>query len=171
MLTVSDRNIVETPADVIVAAANAALSGGGGVDGAIHRAAGPALLAECRTLGACPVGSAVCTSAYDLPARWVIHAVGPAWSGGESNEVALLESTYDAVFVIARELGARTLSIPAISCGAYRFPENEAARIAVAIASAFCRERPEQRHVTFFPFERRITSAYRRAIARYADTG
>ena len=163
-IQISQASIVDVAADAIVTAANSALSGGGGVDAAVHRAAGPGLLEECRKLGACPVGSAVATSAHELPARWVIHAVGPVWSGGGKHECELLRSTYQAVLRIADDLGAESLSIPAISCGAYRFPEREAAAIAVDSILGHSEPASSIRLVTLFAFETKILRAYERAL-------
>ncbi len=136
-LAVVEGDITRQAVDAIVNAANSTLLGGGGVDGAIHRAAGPELLEECRTLGGCPTGQARITKGYRLPARWVIHTVGPVWRGGRHGEDELLASCYRNCFALVEEHGLRTVAFPSISTGAYGFPMERAARIAAREAKAF----------------------------------
>ena len=130
-------DLTEQPVDAIVNAANTSLLGGGGVDGAIHRAGGPEILAECRLLGGCETGDAKATTAGRLPARWVIHAVGPVWQGGGAGEAELLASAHRRSLEVARELGARTVAFPAISCGIYGYPPELAAPVAIEALSPF----------------------------------
>ena len=131
-IEVVEGDITRQTVDAIVNAANTTLLGGGGVDGAIHRTAGPELLAECRTLGGCPTGDARITHGYNLPARWVIHTVGPVWRDGTRGEDESLASCYRSCFELAKQKGIRTMAFPSISTGAYGFPMERAARIAVS---------------------------------------
>ncbi len=130
-MAVTEGDITHQCVEAIVNAANTSLLGGGGVDGAIHRAAGPELLAECQTLGGCATGQAKITRGYQLPARWVIHTVGPVWRDGRHDEDELLASCYRSCFALVKQHGLKTVAFPSISTGAYGFPMNCAARIAV----------------------------------------
>jgi len=129
-------DLTEQHVDAIVNAANSSLLGGGGVDGAIHRRGGPAILAECRLLGGCETGDAKATTAGELPARWVVHTVGPVWRGGDHRERELLASCHRRSLEVARDLGARTLAFPAISCGIYGYPPQLAAGVALRAVRA-----------------------------------
>lgn len=158
-------DITQQRVDAIVNAANESLLGGGGVDGAIHRAAGPGLLRECRALGGCPTGQAKVTGGHDLHARWVIHTVGPVWHGGGEGEATLLASCYRESLSEARRLGARTVAFPAISTGAYGFPLDGATGIAVAEAVAFLASHRLPERVTFVCFDAAAAAIYRGVIA------
>ena len=163
-LTLIRGDITKLAVDAIVNAANTTLLGGGGVDGAIHRAAGPDLLAECRTLGGCRPGEAKITRGYALPARHVIHTVGPVWSGGNRGEPDTLANCYRNSLRLAVENSLRTIAFPAISCGAYRYPIAEAAAIAVETTRAFLRESNSITAVTFVVSTDEIEAAYNRLL-------
>jgi len=165
-ISVLHADITTLTVDAIVNAANTSLLGGGGVDGAIHRAAGPELLAECRLLHGCPTGQAKLTRGYRLPARYVIHTVGPVWSGGHHGEPELLASCYRCCFALAREHDMRTLAFPAISCGIYRFPVERAVEIAVRETSAALAQNQAIEKVLFACFGDEVYSTYLRAVEK-----
>lgn len=157
-------DITTLAVDAIVNAANPSLLGGGGVDGAIHRASGPELLAECRSLGGCPTGEARITNGYGLPAKFVIHTVGPVWRGGKSREDELLADCYRAVLKLAVMSGIRSIAFPAISTGVYRFPIERACRIALRETLSFLAENPQLEHVIFVCFDMTTLVAYSSTI-------
>ena len=167
-IEVVEADITTRVVDAIVNAANTSLLGGGGVDGAIHRAAGPELLAECRTLGGCETGHAKITRGYRLSARWVIHAVGPIWRGGSSGEPELLASAYRESLRLAADAGARTVAFPAISCGVYGYPVDQAAAIAVREVAGFLESDPRLARVTLTCFGKTVFDAYQRAVGQVA---
>ena len=159
-------NIVTLQVDAIVNAANTTLLGGGGVDGAIHRTAGPDLLAECRTLGGCATGDARITRGYRLPARHVIHTVGPVWRDGRHGEPELLASCYRTSLALAAQHGIRTIAFPAISCGAYRFPPERAVEIAVRECAAGLARHDAFERITFACFDRDMLGLYHAELDR-----
>lgn len=162
-ISVIEADITTLAVDAIVNAANSSLLGGGGVDGAIHRAAGPELLAECRTLGGCPTGQARLTRGYLLPARYVIHTVGPVWRGGTAGEPALLASCYRESLRLAQAHGIASIAFPAISCGVYGYPVADAARIAITTTAEALRDDAAITSVTFACFGRTVLETFQAA--------
>jgi O-acetyl-ADP-ribose deacetylase (regulator of RNase III) len=157
-------DITKLEVDAIVNAANPSLLGGGGVDGAIHRAAGPGLLEECRTLGGCPPGEARITRGYHLPAKMVIHTVGPIWHGGAAGEDELLATAYRSSLLLAEKNGVKTIAFPAISTGAYGFPVERASKIAVAEIRGFLEENGSIEKVLLVCFSERARGCYIEAL-------
>lgn len=165
-MSVVEGDITRLDVDAIVNAANSSLLGGGGVDGAIHRAAGRALLEECRGLGGCPTGEARMTRGYALPARHVIHTVGPVWHGGGRGEAELLASCYRESLRLAEEAGLETVAFPAISTGVYGYPKEAACEVAVSAVSDWLTAHDRPRQVVFCCFGAADAELYRRRLAR-----
>jgi O-acetyl-ADP-ribose deacetylase (regulator of RNase III) len=166
-MTIAEGDITRLAVDAIVNAANESLLGGGGVDGAIHAAAGPGLLAECRTFGGCPTGEARITGGYLLAAKSIIHTVGPVWQGGGQDEEALLAACYRNSLTLARDAGLRSLAFPAISTGVYRFPAARAAAIAVQTVAEFLAQNDLPVSVVFCCFGQASADAHRAALEKF----
>jgi len=164
ILELVEGDITKEDTEAIVNAANSGLRGGGGVDGAIHRAGGPEIMEECRKIGGCPTGKAVITTGGRLKARYVIHAVGPIYSGGKNKEAELLSSAYRSSLTLAAEKGIRSIAFPSISTGAYGYPIHEAARIALKTVVSFLKEHPEIGLVRFVLFGNDAYRAYEAAL-------
>lgn len=168
LLVIKQGDITREEVDAVVNAANSRLAGGGGVDGAIHRAGGPAIMKACREIGHCPTGEAVVTTAGDLPARYVIHTVGPVWRGGMFREADELASAYRESLGRAREFGVKTVALPAISTGAYGYPVEQAARIALKTIVHFIRQNPQVlSEVRIVLFSRPIYDAFASALEEF----
>jgi O-acetyl-ADP-ribose deacetylase (regulator of RNase III) len=155
-------DITQLKVDAIVNAANSSLCGGGGVDGAIHRAAGKELLAVCRNLGGCKTGQAKITAGFNLPAKHIIHTVGPVWYGGNSNEAMLLKSCYEETLKLFKQYDLKSIALPSISCGSYRFPIEPAAEIAIETIQAFLEKEDHEYKVLLVNFDEKTHKLYNR---------
>lgn len=171
VIEITEGDITQLKVDAIVNAANSSLLGGGGVDGAIHRAAGPKLLEECRTLNGCPTGSAKITKGYSLPAKYVIHTVGPVWHGGGRNEDNLLVSCYSNSLKLAEEYGVKSVAFPAISTGVYSFPLERATEIAFKIVTDYLKKEGSIEKVVFVCFGDTAFNVYGKISRRYIQSG
>jgi O-acetyl-ADP-ribose deacetylase (regulator of RNase III) len=165
-IEILEGDITKLDVDAIVNAANTTLLGGGGVDGAIHRAAGPELLEETRKIGGCPTGEARVSKGYRLPAKWVIHTVGPVWSGGQKGEEQLLASCYRNSLRAAQELGAVSVAFPSISTGAYRFPLERATEIALDETKRFLETDENLQRIVFVCFGKQVLDTYEKVYKR-----
>lgn len=163
-IEILEGDITKVQVDAVVNAANTSLLGGGGVDGAIHRAAGPELLAETRKIGGCPTGEARVTKGYRLPSKWVIHTVGPIWSGGDRDEDNLLTRCYTNSLKAAAKIGAGTVAFPSISTGAYRFPLERAVNIALRETKSFLQTNESIKKVFFVCFGKEVYNTYQHAF-------
>jgi O-acetyl-ADP-ribose deacetylase (regulator of RNase III) len=161
-----EGDITQQTTEAIVNAANSRLAGGGGVDGAIHRAGGPRIMEECRKIGSCPTGQAVITTGGNLQAGYVIHTVGPVYRGGTGNEAALLASAYQESMKLALKKGLRSVAFPSLSTGAYGYPLDEAAEIALKTVVGFIRENPDFDRVGFVLFGKTSYQAYEQALKK-----
>ena len=164
-IVIEEGDTIAEQVDAIVNAANKTLLGGGGVDGAIHRAAGPELLEECQTIGGCPTGEARLTRGYGLPAKYVIHTVGPVWSGDDRGENELLAACYRNSLNLARENGIESIAFPSISTGAYRFPLEPAARIALQTINDYLQSEASIQKVTIVTFDTAVTRIYKKLLS------
>ena len=167
VIEVLQGDITKLEVDAIVNAANKSLLGGGGVDGAIHRAAGRSLLDECRTLNGCETGQSKITKGYNLPAKYVIHTVGPVWSGGNKQERELLKSCYYTALELAREYNIKTIAFPSISCGVYRFPIEEACQIAISTVKEYLNNYDGFKKVIFINPSEDIVEIYKKILTSY----